>query len=411
LISYATEQVRCRPDVFMNILFLSRWFPFPPDNGSKIRIHHLLAGLSQRHAVTLLAFCEDPLPSVDELSQYSDFSEIQVVAWKPFNQKSLKSRAGFANSSPRSLIDTYSPEMELLIRNALLNHKYSVVIASQLTMASYFPVFHGIPAIFDEIELGSFHDQAFNDANRLRRLRSRLTWYKLQRYLSRALDSFAVGTVVSETERRIVVDSSSRHNQKIKVLPNCLDIKDYQNIKVAAKRWHIIFSGSIRYKPNYHAMQWFTHEVFPLILESIPHAQLIITGDHADLPLPSMRNVTMAGHVEDIKSMVASCDVSIAPLWSGGGTRLKILEAMALGIPVVATSKGAEGLLVRNGEDILIADDPGLFAEHIIRILQNRDFGKSLSTCAFRLVKEYYDWSTVLPRFLGLVDEVAARQT
>ena len=104
-------------------------------------------------------------------------------------------------------------------------------------------------------------------------------------------------------------------------------------------------------------MQWFVGRVFPLILEQIPDVELIITGDHANLPLPKTQNVTLAGYVDDIKSLVASCDVSLAPLWSGGGTRLKILEAMACGTSVVATSKGAEGLLVQNGRHLLITDE------------------------------------------------------
>ncbi|MEO8357321.1 MAG: glycosyltransferase family 4 protein [Chloroflexota bacterium] len=394
----------------MNILFLSRWFPFPPDNGSKIRVYHLLKGLSQLHEVTLLSFCESPLPSPDDLKQYSGFSEIQVVPWKPFNHQSVRAGHGFLNSSPRSLIDTYSPQMEFLIRSALVKRKFHVVIASQLSMASYYRAFQGIPALFDEIELGLFYDQAFQDANLIKRLRSKLTWFKLQRYISRILDSFAVGTVVSEPERKIFMDSFSRHQQKIQVLPNCIDMKDYQNITVIPKPCHLIFSGSFRYRPNYHAMQWFIRDVYPLILERVPHAQLIITGDHAGLPLPSMKNVTLAGYVNDIKSLVASCDVSIAPLWSGGGTRLKILEAMALGTPVVATSKGAEGLLIQNGEHILIADEPQLFAEQVIRILQDGDLGRSLSSNALYLAGEHYDWSTVLPKFFGLIDQVAAGQ-
>ncbi len=394
----------------MNILFLSRWFPFPPDNGSKIRVYHLLKGLSQLHEVTLLSFCDAPLLSSKDLHQYQICSDIRVVPWKPFDNQSRKARLGFLSSSPRSLIDTYSLQMESLIRDTVTKCKFDVVIASQLTMASYYRAFQGIPALFDEIELGLFYDQAFQDANLINRLRSKLTWFKLQRYISRILDSFEVGTVVSEPERKIFMDGFSRHQQKIQVLPNCIDMKDYQNITVLPKPCHLIFSGSFRYRPNYYAMQWFIRDVFPLILEQIPETQLIITGDHAGLPLPSMKNVTLAGYVNDIKSLLASCAVSIAPLWSGGGTRLKILEAMALGTPVVATSKGAEGLLLQNGEHILIAVEPQLFAQQVIRILQDGDLGRSLSSNALHLVREHYDWTTVLPKFLGLIDQVAARQ-
>jgi len=155
-------------------------------------------------------------------------------------------------------------------------------------------------------------------------------------------------------------------------------------------------------------MQWFVREVFPLILKKVPDANLIITGDHANLPLPDMRNITLSGYVDDIKSLIASCNVSIAPIWSGGGTRLKILEAMAIGTPVVATSKGAEGLLVQDGKQILIADQPEKFAEHVIKILTDKELRDSLSANALQLIEENYDWKTIMPNFLRLLEMVVS---
>lgn len=391
----------------MNILFLSRWFPFPPDNGARIRVHHLLNGLSQLHDVTLLAFCDLPLPSPEDLKQHQAGYNIQVVPWKPFNSRSLKARLGFFSSSPRFLIDTHSPQMESLIRKTLAKRKFDIVIAFELSMAAYFPAFQGIPALIEDMELGLFYGQAFHDKNLVKRFRLKMTWYKLQLYFSRLLDSFAACTVVSENERQILIDNFPRHAQKIKVLPNCINLMDYQKIDIIPKPLHLIFTGSFRYQPNYHAMQWFIHDVYPLILKQIPDVQLIITGDHANLPLPPLKNVTLTGYVEDIKSLIASCDVSIAPIWNGGGTRLKILESMAIGTPVVSTSKGAEGLLVQSGEHILIADEPENFAEHVVNLLQDKGMSDYLSSNALHLIKDHYDWATVMPRFLRLVEEIS----
>jgi glycosyltransferase involved in cell wall biosynthesis len=170
----------------------------------------------------------------------------------------------------------------------------------------------------------------------------------------------------------------------------------------------LIFSGSFRYQPNYYAMQWFVSQVFPLILEKIPEVQLVITGDHANLPLSQTKNISLAGYVDDIKSLIASCNVSIVPLWSGGGTRLKILEAMALGTPVVATSKGAEGLLAENGEHILIADQPEIFARTVIKILTDKKLREFLASNALQLVKAKYDWRAMMPKFLGFLERAIA---
>ncbi len=389
----------------MKILFLSRWFPFPADNGSKIRIHNILRGLSRHHDVTLLSFYDPKETSLDAAGKYPFCSKVEVIPWKPFDRNSKKSRAGFFSTTPRSLLDTHSPEMEARIRDLLSSQKFDVIIASQLTMASYYPFFGGVPAIFEEIELGLYVDQAFRGGDWISRLRYKLTWFKLNRYFLRLLDSFSACTVVSDEERRIFADSFSAHRHKVEILPNCLNIDEYQETRPVVRQYQLIFSGSFRYRPNYDAIQWFLNSVYPLILKENPNVDLVITGDRADLPVPETGNIILAGYVDDIKSLIASCHVSIAPLWNGGGTRLKILEAMALGTPVVSTSKGAEGLMVQHGEHILIADEPDVFAKHVLELLSNIELHERLSSTARQLVKDHYNWPTILPRFLDLIDK------
>lgn len=392
----------------MNILFLSRWFPFPPDNGSKLRIYHLLNGLSKSHNVTLLSFIDSPPPMPEQLESYRVCSDIKVVPWKAYNARSLKALLGLLSLFPRFIIDTYSPQMEVLIREAISKKSFDLVIASQLSMASYYPYFNGIPALFEEIELGIFHDQAINNVGSpIKRFRPNLTWFKLRRYFSRILNTFRVCTVVSEREQKLFIDSFPKFRERIKVIPNCVNVSEYKDLEVKPKPNSLIFSGSFNYGANYEAMNWFVREVYPRILDRIPDANLIISGDHANKPLPSMKNITLTGYVDDIRSLIASCSVSIAPLWSGGGTRLKILEAMAIGVPVVSTSKGAEGLGAQDGEHLLIADDPEAFAESVIKILKDENFRDHLSTNANRFVKENYDWSAVMPRFMNLVEQVS----
>jgi len=393
----------------MNILFLSRWFPFPPNNGSKIRIHQLLCGLSRSHDVTLISFSDLPLPSPESLQQNKVCSSIQVVPWKPYNSQSTKARLGFFSNQPRFLVDTYSLEMEFLIRATLQKYKFDLVIASQLSMASYFPLFQGIPALFEEMELGTFYEQVLREEHFSKRLLAKLRWLKLKRYGSRLLKNFNSSTVVSEKEYQIIARNFPAHKGKVEVLPNGVDFREYQNVKVDRRPKHLIFSGSFTYLANYQAMQWFIGRVYPFVREQIPDVRLVITGDHSNLPLPSFENVILAGYVDDIKSLIASCDVSIVPIWSGGGTRLKILEAMAVSTPVVSTSKGAEGLEAQNGEHLLIADDPQDFAAQVIDLLLNKNRREYLSTNAAQLIKARYDWQIIMPQFLHLIEKIAVR--
>jgi glycosyltransferase involved in cell wall biosynthesis len=183
-----------------------------------------------------------------------------------------------------------------------------------------------------------------------------------------------------------------------------MNLADYKDIRTEPELNRLVFTGSFRYHTNYEAMLWFVGEVFPLVLQQIPDAELVISGDHANLPLPSDKNVKLAGYVDDIKSLIASSAVALAPLWSGGGTRLKILEAMALGTPVVATSKGAEGLDAQSGEHLFVADDPIEFSNYVIKLLSNETLRKNMATKASLLVQEKYNWGKTLPDFVRIVE-------
>lgn len=391
-----------------SILFLSRWFPYPTNNGSKLRVHNLLRGLAKYHDVTLLSFADQPDASPEAPELQSICSEVHVIPWREFDPNSRNARIGFLGSKPRFLSDTHSVEMENKIRSLISRNKYDLVIASQLSMASYHENFGSLPAIFEEIELGLFHDGAVYADGFFRRLRLSLTWFKLREYLSRILDSFSHCTVVSEQERRLFADHFPGHRGKVSAIPNCINVEEYEKLSVEPTPNQLIFSGPFRYFANYEAMQWFVDKVFPRVLEQVPDARLLITGDHAGLTLPPAPNVTLTGYVPDIKSLMASSWISIAPLLNGGGTRLKILEAMAVGTPVIATSKGAEGLDAVPGEHLLIADTPDAFADQVIRTLGDRGTRDRLSINGKRLVKEKYNWETVMPRFLQLVEDAVS---
>jgi glycosyltransferase involved in cell wall biosynthesis len=264
-----------------------------------------------------------------------------------------------------------------------------------------------VPAIFEELELGHFHDKPAEAAGLIKRLRLNLTWYKLRTYLARLFDSFRACTVASEQERRIFVENFPAQKNKIAVLPNCIQFADYQNVQAKPLPNQLVYAGSFRFHANYEAMQWFVDAVYPLIVKQAPEAHLLITGDHANLPFPSRANITLAGYVDDIKSVIASSAVSLAPLMSGGGTRLKVLEAMALGTPVVATSKGAEGLGAVSGDHLLIADTPEDFADRVIQLLRDARLRTHISQSGKVFVKEKYNWETALPRFLHVVEGAA----
>ncbi len=391
----------------MKILFLSRWFPIPADNGSRIRIFNLLRGLSQRHSVTLLSFSDQPdidfdAPQVREICEH-----VEVVRWREFDPGRWRARLGFLSFSPRSIVDTFSDEMAKKIQQELSHERYDLIIASQLQMAAYHQYFQNVPAIFEETELGLVYEDSRRSL-RWMRLRRMFTWIKLRFYFSRLLKSFRAVTVVSERERELV-NKFYPEVGHVRVIPNAMNIAEYKGLHVDVNPNAIIFTGSFRYHANYEAMIWFIGKVFPLILSQIPDAELIITGDHLDLPLPSNKNVRRTGYVDDVRGLVASSMVALAPLRSGGGTRLKILEAMVMGTPVVTTSKGVEGLDAQNEVHLLVTDHPNDFANCVINLMTDRGRRRELSENALRLVQEKYDWSKVIFQFFELAEQISGK--
>jgi polysaccharide biosynthesis protein PslH len=390
----------------MRILFLSRWFLFPTDNGSKLRIANLLRGLSQHHEITLISFSDNPERDAVNREITSICKKSLVFPWKSYNPTSFDALFGLFRSAPRSITDTYSKDMAKAISNVIVDDKVDLVIASQLTMASYARFFKGLPAIFEEIELGVPYEAGAQTASLPRRVRRNFTWYKQRVYMARLLEYFQACAVVSEREQ-ILFAKSFPDYPIVHVVPNCINIRDYEHVQEEPVPESLIFTGSFRYSANYDAMVWFIESVFPRVRLAFPGARLTITGDHANKPIPNHENVTLTGFVEDIMPLVARSWCSIAPLRVGGGTRLKILEAMALKTPVIATSKGAEGLDLENGEHLLIADTPEGFADCVIKIFQNKNLRDELAGNAYEVVKGRYDWTRVMPNFLQLVDKIA----
>ncbi|MBI3784260.1 MAG: glycosyltransferase [Deltaproteobacteria bacterium] len=386
----------------LRILLLSGWFPFPPNNGSKIRVANMLRQLSQRHSVTLLSFTEAaPLPQTERFCD-----KVETVPWREFRPSSWKARFGTLHPTPRSIIDTHSPEMARRIVRETEEGGYDVIVASQITMAAYSSFFGTVPAVFDEVELAVLHDRLSAVTSASRRLRHRMTWLKHRSYLNRLLRRFQACTVASENERQLLLQTAPSA-PRIEVIPNAVSCSAYPATPRQPLPRRLIFTGSMTYSANCDAVEWYLHEVHPKVRAAAPGVELLITGSlrpafHTDQP-----NVQCTGLVPDVVPLLRSAAISIVPLRIGGGTRLKILEAMAVGTPVVTTSKGCEGLEVEPDRHLIIGDTAESFANAVIALLGDERTAAHLSQQARQLVNERYDWDAIGPRFERFIADVA----
>lgn len=393
-----------------NILFLSPWFPYPQDNGSKLRISNLLAALCEQHNVTLIA-AYDPSSQERNTAKLEEVCErVVAIPWRPQSPLGVQRYLSYLDPRPEWALFEPSPLVRQAIEEQVESGRYDLVVACELSMALYAEHFGRAPALLEDIELGGYQRAFASDQPLGGRVRGRVYWWKLARSLEALSDRFCACTVPSEAEKQLVQATVPRL-LSVEVIPNCVDYESYQSVREPLQPNKLIFSGSLTFPANYEAVTFFLRDVFPLIERELPDIELRITGKHGNLPLPidaSDGRVVLTGYVDDVRPLIAESWVSVVPLLAGGGTRLKILEAMALGTPVVSTSKGAEGLTAESGRHLIVVDRPEEFAAAVVRLCRDERQRAQLSAQARRFVAEHYDWSAVTPRFVALVEQAAS---
>jgi glycosyltransferase involved in cell wall biosynthesis len=391
----------------VNILFLSRWFPYPPDNGSKIRIYYLLKSLAIAHRVVLLSFAEEEITTEQHQAMGQYCARIFTVPYKPFRPGTLDSILGLLSPKPRSVISTFNPQMQNAVNELVKSGEIELIIASQTDMAGYAANVGTIPKIFEELELTMAYEK-LRDTTGLSYARRYLTWLKHKHYVKHLMPQFDACTVVSKPERMLALDVCP-NIYNLSVIPNGVDT-NHNELGLRPPEPHtLVYSGALSYIANFDAVNFFLAEIFPLIQQQVPNVKFFITGksDSATkAKLPKRENVYFTGFLPDIRPRIAGSWASVVPLRTGGGTRLKILEALALGTPVVATQKGAEGLEVEPEQDILIADTPAEFAKAVIRLLDDADLRRKLSLHGRQTVEQKYDWDKIGQRLNDLIETI-----
>ncbi len=381
----------------MHILFLSWWWPYPADNGSKIRIYNLLRQLARTYTVTLLAFVSPGEATTEQIAHLLTFCDrVEIVNKPEHNGSAMRSTIGYLSRYPRHLQDVYSPHMARLV--AQYSQQADVIVGSQMETLRYFDLVPSLPAILEEFEITIYQNRVETATSQRTRWRAQLTLTKLEHVIERIQKRGVAVTVVSEPEKtylqRLHVKAA-----RVDLIPNGVDTETLRPDPAQTLQPNsLIYAGSVTYQPNHDAMQYFVHDILPLIRDQHPAVCLNVTGTTGDVDVSDLAaepNVHFTGYLPAVMPAIQSSWVSIVPLRLGGGTRLKILESMALGTPVISTRKGAEGLNVTDGENILIADSPEAFAGAVNFLLSDPDARTRLAIAGRQLVQEQYDWAII----------------
>ena len=244
----------------------------------------------------------------------------------------------------------------------------------------------------------------------LGRLRAWVSYRKARAAEARWLRRMRACTVVSSTELPYLAKMLGDRVPHLAVSDNGVDCELNRPGMASRRPASLIYNGALTYDANFDAMFYFLADIYPRIQSYVPNVEMTITGStrgvHLDW-LSLQQSVHLSGYVDDIRPLVAASTVCVVPLRKGAGTRLKILEAMALGTPVVSTTKGAEGLDLVDGQHFLLADDRQAFAECVVRLLKEEGLRQRLTRNARLWVEQRYDWHVIGQQFTALVERAA----
>lgn len=387
----------------MKILAISQFFPYPPNNGGRMRAYQLLRGLSKWHSVYLIAFSQSS-QDIDYVSHLKTFcAQVHVATDNTASASGFRNALGLLSPVPKSYVASWSREVEALVSRLVSEESFDAGIAFGLRNGRYLLPHRQMARIVDDDNCDTAYIARLADAAHpgLPKFRRKLTWVKSRLYESKLASEFDDVLVVSKDDKRALSQIASRLAARgaLHVIPNGADLAllDYRGPEVDPDR--IISPGSLTYSANYDATRYFFDDIFPLVKSRKPRARLVITGstEGADISMFQDRSdVVLTGNVEDIRPEIYGSRLAVVPTRIGGGTRLKILEAMALGTPVVATTLGAMGLGLHNGREILVGDSPADCADHVCRLMNDDELRSTLAANGRAFVAKHYGWESIV---------------
>lgn len=397
------------------ILFLTPQLPYPPEQGTSIRNYNLLVDVARRHDVSLLSFVEE---GPRDLGPLADLCRVLRTVPVPKRTSQDRLETLLMTPLPDMARRLYAPEFVAALRTLLNEYRFDVVQIEGIELAPYaFVVAEWLgdkapTLIFDEhnaeyvLQRRACQTDVRNPRRWLQACYSLMQWQRLVRFERRVCELVDAVVCVSEADaealRQLVPGLQPM------LIPNGVDVARYRPDlpdDIPLQHPALVFTGKMDFRPNVDAMLWFCRQVWPKITARMPETHLYIVGKnpHPQLePLRRDERVTITGYVQDSLPYFGGADVYIVPLRIGGGTRLKVLEAMATGKALVSTTLGIEGIALTPGQHVLVGDSPDAFADAVLELLHDPVRRQVMGQAAREFVVEHYDWKRIVPQLDSL---------
>lgn len=381
----------------MNILFITPTLPYPPDSGGRIVVYNTIKHLSKGHQITLLSFAQE------EQERYIPCLKGYCIKIETVSHDNQFSKYGLLrnlfSSLPYNTSKYYSNAMKMKISEVTEQNSFDMVFIEHLHMAQYAEFIRGVPILLREHNIETMMMKRYykNASNPLEKIYAYLQWRKLKKYESTILNHFDCCIVLSKVDQMLLQRLSPR--AKTEVIPCGVDLEYFKPWSGVREKNKIIFIGNLLFKPTFEGVFYFLNQIWPLIKKNRKDVGFHIVGPYPperQAELVQYPDVTLLGYVKDVRPQMLSSAVEVVPLKIASGVRLKILEAMAMNLPIVSTSVGCEGLDVVSGKHILIADSPEGFAEKVLTLLEDEKLRNKLMKNSFALIREKYSWEGII---------------
>ncbi len=396
----------------MKVLLLTQVLPYPPDSGPRVKTYHVLRYLAERHEVTLVSFVRgDVTEAAEHLGHYC--KDVLTVPIRRTAAQDLRALIkSMLSGDPFMMVRDRRREMLQVLSEVSSRHDFDIVHADQINMAQYAQQISGAKSVLDAHNALWLVYRRLSQSGRLsvKRLLFEREWRLLRVYEGRMGAEFDSVLAVSEEDRHALLEVGVPA-EKVRVIPISIDTSQTRVIERNQDAKNILHLGTMFWPPNSEGVSWFLAQIWPRIRRENPGVVFDIVGSlpPRNLQIQAKQDpfINLTGYVADPTAFLRRAAVMVVPLRAGGGMRVKILHALAQGIPVVTTSIGCEGICAENGIHLLVADSPAYFAEATTRLLKDRELANRLASNGRTLVENRYDYRHALAQLDNLYAALA----
>jgi polysaccharide biosynthesis protein PslH len=393
----------------MHIVWIKTELLHPVDKGGRIRTYQMLRALAREHEITYVTL-DDGTAASDARERATEYcTRVEIVPFSPSRKGGIRFLfevvANLFSSRPFVTERYRVPALEARIRSVCLERQVDVVVCDFLAPSSNVPDDLPAPVILFEHNVESMIWQRHADVatNPLKKAYFASQWQRMRRFEAAECRRMHSVIAVSEQDAKVFRDEFAVEHVVAVATGVDLDYFAERPASAVVRPGEMVFTGSMDWMPNEDGIEWFVQSVFGRIRSAVPHATLTVVGRNPTSRVKALHapdaGITVTGSVPDVRPYLNAAELFIVPLRVGGGTRLKIYEGMAIGLPTVSTTIGAEGLPLTDGEHIAIADDAESFAQTCIDLLTDRRAASALGQSGAEYVREHCGWDGVARDF------------